>query len=141
MIQKLKLNGEVKKVVKRLKSAQGRLKGLISYGSWLDDARKYAERQGQEVTKLLVTDMGKIREFVDKERKELERLQKRIPAEVQKWKKYVSTQRKELEGILSNVRKAVPKKATKKAKKVGKTKAPVRKKKAATSKKSAAAAT
>jgi len=101
-----KMNAELKKVVGRVKTAQAQLQTLLKDKSWLDEARKYAERQGKEVKKLLSGDVSKVKTFIERERKELERFQKQIPGEVQKLRKFVDGQRKELEKLLKTVRKA-----------------------------------
>ena len=118
----MSVNSQLKKVVGRVKAAQVQLQGLLRNKTWVEDARKYAERQGKEVKKLLTADAGKVKIFLERERKELERLQKQIPGEVKKLKKYVNLQRKEFEKLLSSVRKtskangSVKKKSTSKKK-------------------------
>jgi len=97
---------EVKKVVERAKKAQSKLQTILKGQDWIEDARKYAEKQGKEVKKLLNTDAAKIKAFLEKERKELERFQKEIPGEVKKLRAFVKTQRKELEKLLKNLRRA-----------------------------------
>jgi peptidoglycan hydrolase CwlO-like protein len=100
------VNGELKKVVDRVKQAQNQLQGLIKSQDWVDEARKYAERQSKEVKKLLSGDVEKVKTFLEKERKELDKFQKQIPGEVKKFRTFVAGQRKELEKLLANVRKA-----------------------------------
>ncbi len=100
------VNSEIKKVISRVKEAQAKLQGLIKNQDWVDEARKYAERQSKEVKKLLSADISKVKTFLEKERKELERFQKQIPGEVKKLRVFVQGQKKELEKLLSNVRKA-----------------------------------
>jgi hypothetical protein len=126
------MNSEIKKIVSRVKETQAQLQTLLKDRTWVEDARKYAERQGKEVRKLLTTDMGKVKTFLERERKELERFQKQLPGEVKKLRKFVTTQKKELEKLLTSVRKArfTPK---------GKTRAGA--KKTSASKKSASAST
>ena len=99
------MNADLKKIVSRVKSAQTQLETLLKDKSWIEDARKYANRQSKEVKKLLTADVAKVRTFLERERKELERFQKQLPAEVQKLKKFVDSQRKELEKLLGSVRK------------------------------------
>lgn len=101
-----KMNAELKKVVSRVKTAQTQLQALLKDKTWMEEARKYAERQGKEVKKLLAGDVSKVKTFIEKERKELERFQKQIPGEVDKLRKFVDGQRKELEKLLKTVRKA-----------------------------------
>jgi hypothetical protein len=100
-----KMNAEIKKVVGRVKAAQAQLQTLLKDKTWIDEAKKYADRQGKEVKKLLAGDVSKVKTFIERERKELERFQKQIPGEVQKLRKFVDGQRKELEKLLKNVRK------------------------------------
>lgn len=116
------MNTELGKVVENLKAAQGRLQNLVKNKGWIDEARKYAEKQGKEVKKLLSADVGKVRTFLERERKELERFQKSLPGEVNKLRKLVVSQRKEFESLLKKV-----KKATKKGGKVSKKAAPHKK--------------
>ncbi len=127
------MNTELKKIVGKMKAAQQQLQGLVQDQSWVEEARKYAERQGKEVKKLLTSDVKKVRVFLEKERKELERFQKQIPSEVKKLRKFVDGQKKELEKLIATTRKVGLKEAVSKAQK-GKTKkaAP---KKASTAKK------
>lgn len=104
-----KMNSELKKVVEGVKAAQVQLQSLLKDKSWIEDARKYAARQGKEVKKLLRADVSKVRTFIERERKELERFQKQIPGEVKKLKKFVDLQKKELEKLLGKVRQVQPK--------------------------------
>ncbi len=99
------MNSELKKVVSRVKTAQVQLQSLLKNKTWVEDARKYAERQGREVKKLFSADVGKVKNFLEKERKELEKFQKQIPGEVKKLRKFVTTQKKEFEKLLLKVRK------------------------------------
>ncbi|MGZ3688639.1 MAG: hypothetical protein ACXWPM_12140 [Bdellovibrionota bacterium] len=99
------VNGELKKIVGRVKTAQTQLETLLKNQDWVEEARKYAEKQSKEVKKLLSGDVEKVKSFIEKERKELERFQKDIPGEVEKLRKFVMGQRKELEKLLSRVRK------------------------------------
>ena len=101
-----KVNTEVKKVVERAKNAQSKLQGILKSQDWIEEARKYAEKQGKEVKKLLNADAVKVKSFLEKERKELERFQKEIPGEVKKLRAFVKTQRKELDKLIKNLRRA-----------------------------------
>lgn len=116
----IKLNAEFKKVVGKVRSAQEKFQALLKNQDWVDEARQYAERQGQEVKKLLSADVDKVKAFIEKERKELERFQKEIPGEVKKLKNLIQGQRKELEKLLATVRKTGAK--SKPRKKAGGTK-------------------
>jgi hypothetical protein len=100
------MNTEVKKVVDRAKKAQNKLQGVLQSQDWIEEARKYAEKQSKEVKKLLSSDIGRVKSFLEKERKELERFQKEIPGEVKKLRSFVKTQRKELEKLIKNLRRA-----------------------------------
>src|SRR5438270_13051313 len=100
------MNDTVKKVVSRVKAAQERLQILLKNQDWVEDARKFAEREGKEVRKLLAGDVSRVKTFLERERKELEKIQKQIPGEVKKVRDYVQKQGKELEKLLSNVKKA-----------------------------------
>ncbi len=108
------VNSEIKKVVGRVKNAQEKLQTLLQGHDWVEEARKYAERQGKEVKKLISADAGKVKTFLERERKELERFQKQIPGEVKKLRSFVLSQRKEFEKLLANVRKFNGKTKTKK---------------------------
>jgi hypothetical protein len=100
------MNSELKKVVNRVKAAQAQLQTLLKDRTWVEDARKYAERQGKEVRKLFTADVNKVKTFLERERKELDKFQKQIPGEVKKFRKFVIGQRKELEKLLLKVRNA-----------------------------------
>lgn len=99
------MNSEIKKVVTKVKEAQVQLQSLVKDYDWVGEARKYAERQGKEMKKLFAPDVRKMKDFLERERKELERFQKQIPGEVKKIQKFVNLQKKELEKVLANVRK------------------------------------
>lgn len=99
------IKSELKKVVGRVKQAQGQFEALIKNQDWVDEARKYADRQGKEIRKILGGDVAKLKTFLEKERKELEKFQKQIPGEVKKVRQFVVGQRKELEKLLANVKK------------------------------------
>jgi hypothetical protein len=126
-----RMNSEVKKVVDRAKKAQTKLQTILQSQGWIEDARKYAEKQRKEVKKLLSSDIGRVKSFLEKEQKALGRFQKEIPGEVKKLRSFVKTQRKELEKLLKNLRRATqtgnfsalgkPKKSTKKRAKSPKT--------------------
>ena len=92
--------GDMNRWVRKVKEAQDQIKTLVGQGNWMDEARKYADRQSKEVKKLLHGDLEKVRTFVVRERRELEKLQKQIPSELARWKKYLDSQRKELEKVL-----------------------------------------
>jgi len=117
MMDTMTVNKEIKKVVGRVKEAQVKLQKLIESQDWVEVARKYAERQGKEVRKLITADAGKVKTFLERERKELERFQKQIPGEVKKFRSFVLSQRKEFERLLVNVTKNGKKKTTGAAKK------------------------
>src|SRR4051812_17779725 len=100
-----RVNEDIKKVLNRVKEAQRSLQTYLKDQDWVEDARKYAEKQGKEVRKLLSSDLGKVKTFIEKERKELERFQKQIPGEVDKLRTFVKGQRKELQKLLVRVGK------------------------------------
>jgi len=99
------VNSEIKKVVAAVKDAQSQLQTALKDRSWIDDARKYADRQTKEIKKLITSDMDRVVAFVESERKELERFQRQIPGEVKKLKKFVDSQKKDLEKLLVSLRK------------------------------------
>lgn len=103
---KTAMETEIKKVVERVKDAQTKLQTLLKSQDWVEEARKYAERQGKEVKKLLSSDLSRVKTFLEREGKSLEKIQKQIPGEVKKIRTFVQGQRKELEKLLTNVRKA-----------------------------------
>jgi len=102
----IKINNleDVKQVLNKVKNAQGQFQALLKEKTWVEEASKYAEKQGKEVKKLLSADVAKVKVFLEKEKKELEKFQKQIPAEVDKLKKFVSAQRKEFEKLLVRIR-------------------------------------
>ncbi len=132
------VNSEIQKVVTRVKEAQVQLQSLIKSHDWIEEARKYAERQGKEVKKLFGPDVEKMKVFLEKERKELEKFQKQIPGEVKKFRKFVNLQKKEFEKLLTNVRKMSNGQSSG-SKSGGAKKAKVKKTKAAAPKKKSAA--
>lgn len=103
-LKNIKNLDDVKQVLNKVKNAQGQFQALLKEKTWVEEARKYAEKQGKEVKKLLTADVAKVKVFLEKEKKELEKFQKQIPAEVDKLKKFVSAQRKEFEKLLVRIR-------------------------------------
>jgi hypothetical protein len=101
-----RVNEDIKKVLGRVKEAQSTLQTYLKKQVWVEEARKYAEKQGKEVRKLLSSDLGKVKTFIEKERKELEKFQKQLPGEVAKLRTFVKGQRKELQKLLIRVGKA-----------------------------------
>jgi hypothetical protein len=133
--------GNLKKVVGRVKTAGAKLEkdfetkfGVFKGKDWVEEARKYAEKQSKDMKKLLATDTKKVQAFVAKERKELEKLQKQLPAEVEKLRTFVLSQRKEFQKLITKVRKNAVKAAVRKTK-------PARKKAAGAAKKATTAST
>jgi len=115
-MQKNRKKMDVKKLYMKVRQAQTQFRTILQDGSWMDDAKKYVERQGAEMQKLIHGDLEKLRTFVEHERRELNRIQKEFPKEVTRWKKYLASQRKELEKLLTGVRGFTPKKAPKRRK-------------------------
>jgi len=95
---------DVQKIIGRLKEARTQIETLIKDRSWMEEAKKVAEKQGQEVKKILDGDVAKLKAFLEKEKKELEKLQASIPGEVEKLKKFVDTQKQELTKLLGTVK-------------------------------------
>src|SRR6185295_8090510 len=110
-----KVKADIKKVVTRVKAAQQTLHTYLQKQRLVEEARKYAEKQGKEVRKLFGGDLAKVKTFLEKERKELEKFQKQLPEEVKKLRTFVSGQRKELQKLLIRVGKvrSTAKKSTK----------------------------
>jgi hypothetical protein len=135
----MKMNSEIKRVVTRVKSAQENLKVMLQRQDWVEEARKYADRQRKEMKKLLASDLEKVKTFVEKERKELEKFQKELPGEVKKVKALLKGQRKDLSKLLATIKKSGLKAATAKTVKSKPRKATS--KAAGTRRKKAAAAT
>ena len=132
------MNREVQKLLKQLKATQKKFQSSIQAKNWMEEARRYAEVQKKEVSKLLSSDAKKVKTFLEREKKELDRIQKKIPAEVKKWQSYVNSQKKEAEKLLKKVKRLAKtnlKTTTKKKKKT--TKKKVAKKKTAAKKKKA----
>jgi roadblock/LC7 domain-containing protein len=72
------MNSEVAKVVEGAKKAQAKLHTALKKQDWIEEARKYAEGQRKEVKKLISGDMAKVKTFLEKERKEFEKLLKNL---------------------------------------------------------------
>lgn len=124
-----KVNADVKKIVSQVKTAQAQLERLMKDRTWVEEVRKYAEKQKGDVRRLLQADAQKVKAFLERERKTLEKFQKEIPGELNKLAKLVQGQRKEFTGLLNRIRKNVAGKPAA-AKKTAKKSAP-RKRKAA----------
>jgi len=104
-IRNLGKNPEVKKLLSKVKKAQSQLEVMLKDKTWVDEAKKYADKQSKEVKKLIGADAEKVRAFLEKERKEFEKFQKQIPGEVQKIRKFVDGQRKEFEKLIRKMGK------------------------------------
>src|SRR5687767_14170430 len=102
----MNMNTDWKKIVDGFKTAQSQLETMLKDKTWVEEARKYADRQGKEVKKLFAGDAAKLKAFIDREKIELARFQKQIPSEVEKFRKFVKGQRKELEKLVKTLRKA-----------------------------------
>ena len=100
-----KMNADIKKVVSRVKEAQQTLQTYLKKQDWVEEARKYAEKQGKEVRKLFGGDLSKVKTFLERERRELEKFQKQLPNEVKKLRTFVKGQRQELQRLLVRVGK------------------------------------
>jgi hypothetical protein len=93
-----------KKILERVKGARAQLETLLKDRTWVDEAKKLAEKQGKEVKKIIDSDVAKLRVFLEKERTELEKLQAQIPGEVARIKKFVTGQKKELSKLIKTVK-------------------------------------
>ena len=98
-----RLQNELKKVISKVKEAQKQFKTLVDEKDWVEEARRYAERRSVEVKKLIHTDVKKVRSFLEKERKELEKIQKKVPGEIKKVRAFMETQRKEFEKLIRDL--------------------------------------
>lgn len=119
------LQKDLDKVVAKVKTAQTQFQNLMKNQGWVDDAKKYAERQSKELKKLLGSDASKVKAFLERQQVELEKIQKQIPSEVEKLKTFVSTQRKELKKLIKNFKRVS---ATGKSKTAKKSKSGAKKK-------------
>ncbi|MDR3607255.1 MAG: hypothetical protein P4M08_07740 [Oligoflexia bacterium] len=129
------MSSELNKIVGRVKQVQVKIQKVMKDQDWLEEARKYAEKQGNGLRKLFTSDSAKVEAFLERQKKELARIQKRIPGEVKKYRSLLQAQSKELEKILGNVMagtqaKAARSKSRPKAKASSKAPAAKRKKKA-----------
>lgn len=97
---------DLKKVVSQIKTAQKQLEGFFKNTDVVGEARKYADKQKRELQKLLNGDVTLVKEFLEKQKGELDKLQKRIPTEVSKFKKYFESQRTDVEKLIMKVKKA-----------------------------------
>ena len=102
--KKVEVRKEVKKIISRVKTTQAQLQAMLKDKNWVADARKFADQQGKELKKLFAADSKKIKNFIQREKKGWEAIQKQIPGEVQKLKKFVDSQKKELDKLLANVK-------------------------------------
>jgi hypothetical protein len=110
------VKAEFKKLVGRVKEVQTKLQTLLKDKDLLEQARKYADQQRKDVKKLLAGDVARVKTFIERERKELERFQKQIPGELKKVQSFLQSQRGELEKVLAKVRKLNAKSGKKAAK-------------------------
>ena len=106
-----KINGDMKKVLGRMKQAQSQLETIIKDSKWVDDAKKVAKKSGKEVQKRIQSDVTRVKTFLEKEAKELEKIQTRLPAELKKLQGFIKGQRKEFTVLMKNLRKKALSKA------------------------------
>ena len=112
-----KMNAELQKMAERVKSARTQIQTIIQDKAWMGEAKKYAEKQGNEVKKLINSDVHKLRSFLEKEKSELEKIQKQIPVEIEKMKGFVDSQKKELQKLLVSMKGKAGKAKKRKSKK------------------------
>ena len=86
------IEADLKKVMARVKSVHSEIKGLLKQTKWVDEARKNAKSQGREVMEMFAGDIDRVRGFLERERRELERFHKQLPEEVEKFRKFVRGQ-------------------------------------------------
>jgi hypothetical protein len=110
------MSSELNKIVSRVKQAQVKIQKVMKNQDWLEEARKYAEHQGVGLKKLFASDSAKVEAFLERQRKELARIQKRIPGEVKKYRSLLQGQSKEFEKILGKLVAGAQAKSAKKAK-------------------------
>lgn len=102
MSKKVDLN-KFKDIVSNLKTKQAQLKHLVSKET-ISEAKKYAHTSKMELQKLIKnTDLKKVRAMIEKEAKELHKLQKNLPQELSKFTKFMEGQKKEFEKVLKSV--------------------------------------
>jgi hypothetical protein len=97
------MSSELNKIVGRVKQAQVKIQKVMKNQDWLEEARKYAEHQGHGLKKLFASDSAKVEAFLERQKKELARIQKRIPGEVKKYRSLLQNQSKEFEKILGKL--------------------------------------
>lgn len=79
----------------------GQIRGLIKDRAKL---QAFAGKQSKEVRKMITTDLNKVKAFLEKERKELEKIQKNIPQEFKKLRKFVDGQKKEIRKMMKQIK-------------------------------------
>ncbi len=102
---------DIRKVVGRAKDAQRKFHNKLKTGNWIEEARKTAEKQTREVKKLFKGDVRKVRAYLEKERKELNRLQKKIPIEIRRMRNNLKSRKGDIERMLKAVKTAAIKEA------------------------------
>lgn len=107
-----KVNSEIQKIINKTKDAQAKIQVILKDQSWMVEAKKFAESQKKEVHKLLASDVTKVKTFLERERKELEKFQAQIPGEVKKLKSLIQKQRTEFEKLIHNLKQAAQAKPT-----------------------------
>jgi archaellum component FlaC len=98
-MKKQVMKADMKRWVEKFKGAQKQINALVK-DNWVDEAKRFAERQGKEVRKLIEADLHKVKTFVEREKRDLEKLQEQIPAELNRWKKLLESQKQDLSSLL-----------------------------------------
>jgi len=84
---------------------------MINRKELLKEAQNFADRQRREFKKIIKTDAARLKTYLEKERREIQKLQTRLPGEIKKIRQYAETQRRELDKLIKKVKTASKKAA------------------------------
>ncbi len=91
----------VNEAMSKLAEAKGRFQTFVDKNTAI--AKKYADKGQSEIKTRLTDDFAKIQKLIDKERKDLEALQRQIPKEMNKLSKFLVKQTKEVQKVLTTL--------------------------------------
>ena len=96
---------DVNAVVKKLGRLEGTLKKKIESGVLFTEARRYADAQVKTLRQKVKTskDAKKVLDFIEKRKKEIEKVAADLPGEVKTVRSYIDAQSKALEKIANEV--------------------------------------
>ncbi len=95
------MNFDVKNVVKKISKLEATLKNKIESGVLFDEVKRFADGQTKVLRQRVKSskDAKKVIAFIEKRKKQIEKIAADLPGEVKVMRSYILTQRRELEKL------------------------------------------